>query len=770
MGPVGVHPSCTMSCCTSHGLAEFSCNASAPARIALIEELKANSRGLADGSINYMLSVPVIHCGNCISTIEGTVAGLEGVKAVRANLTMRQVSVTMASEEDSIAPVIEAMEAAGYLPQPAAVALEDKDPEFKMLVRALAVAGFAAANIMLLSVAVWNGAEGATRDLFHMISALIAIPAVGFAGQPFFRSAIAVLKRGRMNMDVPISLGVTLATFMSMYEIFIGGGHAYFDAAVSLLFFLLIGRTLDHMMRTKARAAAGRLARLSAKGGFVVGPNGDAVYTPLDALRPGMVLRVSAGERFPVDATVIDGVSDVDRALVTGESDPQRVVVGTGVEAGTLNLTGSVDIRATRAARDSFLAEVTRMMAAAEQGRGSYTRVADRMAKIYSPAVHLLALTSFIGWMIWTGGDWHTSLTVAVAVLIITCPCALGLAVPVAHIISAGRLFEAGVLMKDGSALERLESMTNAVFDKTGTLTTGEPSLRTTAIPEGELASIAKAMAQRSVHPASRALAKSLVSSQTVLLSDLHEVAGQGVEAVVNGKRARLGRREWVAEIASGNASGEGNSAFAVEGQGLYLSSFSEQLRAGAKTMLDTLKQRGIHTTMLSGDAIDNVATVAKRLGLDDYEAGLKPGDKMAFLQTAAAQGQRTLMVGDGLNDAPALAAAHVSMAPSTASDVGRNAADFVFTRDSLDAVTFACNVALRTGSIVRQNFALAIVYNVFAVPLAMSGYLNPLIAAIAMSSSSIIVVANSLRLQMLKPKKTETPVQAVPTGRIVTA
>jgi Cu2+-exporting ATPase len=440
--------------------------------------------------------------------------------------------------------------------------------------------------------------------------------------------------------------------------------------------------------------------------------------------------------------------------LVTGESEPQSIESGKAVEAGTLNLTGAVDMRATRAASDSFLAEVARMMAAAEQGRGNYTRIADRMAKIYSPSVHLLALSSFIGWMIWTGGDVHTSLTVAIAVLIITCPCALGLAVPVAHVVSAGRLFSAGILMKDGAALERMESVTHAVFDKTGTLTTGEPNLRATAIPLGMLSSVAKALAQRSVHPASRALAKALSGSSEVLLSELREYAGQGVEAVVEGKRARLGRAEWVAEIAAVDQVGEGHTAFALEDGPLYLSSFIEQVRPDAADVIASLAQRGIRSTILSGDARATVARLARELGVADYQAELKPGQKLAYVQHAGENGEKILMVGDGLNDAPALAAAHVSMAPATASDVGRNAADFVFTRESLGAVSLTLHAAKRTGAIVRQNFALAILYNVFAVPLAMAGQLNPLIAAIAMSTSSIIVVGNSLRLYALRAEQ----------------
>lgn len=743
-----------MSCCAAPLISDQTRETLSASRIALLEDLKANSRALVDGRVSYLLSAPAIHCGNCISSIEDQVVRIEGVTDVRANLTMKRVAVTLDSEERSLLPVVQALENLGYATQ--SLTAEESghgDPEFKVLLRSLAVSGFAAANIMLLSIPVWNGADGATKELFHFISALIAIPCVAYGGLPFFRSAIAALRRRRVNMDVPISLGVTLATGMSMYESFLGGGHAYFDAATSLLFFLLIGRVLDHMMRARARAAAGNLARLSAKGGFVVGETGELTYVALDAINPGMRLRVSAGERFPVDGTIIDGMSDVDRALVTGESDPQRVSSGSGVEAGTLNLTGSVDMLATRAARESFLAEVTQMMAAAEKGRSSYVRIADRMARIYSPVVHILALTSFTGWMIWTGGDWHQSLTVAVAVLIITCPCALGLAVPVAHVVSASRLFANDILLKDGSALERLAAMDGAAFDKTGTLTTGEPAVVQSAIPEGQATAVAKALALRSVHPAARALARYLEGQPEPHVSELHEVPGHGVEGLVQGKRARLGRRSWVAELApAGSPSSGAGVAFAMEGQPLWLSTLSERIRPGACEMIATLRARHIPLTLLSGDGQAQVASVARDLGITDYRAELKPGDKLAFLTSAAESGRKMLMVGDGLNDAPALAAAHVSMAPASASDIGRTAADFVLTHESLGAVTFAHRVALATGRVVRQNFALAIVYNVLAVPLAMAGQLNPLLAALAMSSSSIIVVANSLRLHLLKP------------------
>ncbi len=733
-----------MSCCVGNLAETCAVNSLDVQRL---EEIKSEGKRLSDGVMLYSMAVPAIHCGACVSLIERSLAAVPGVRSARVNLTLRSLMITLAPDHTDPESCVQKLRELGYAPVSLSEAVNAKDDgELRMLTRSLAVAGFAAANIMLLSVSVWTGAEGATRDLFHYVSALIAVPAVAYAGQPFFRSAYQALSHRRMNMDVPISLGVMLATAMSLFESLNSGEHAYFDAAVSLLFFLLIGRTLDHMMRGRARQLVSGLARMSAKGGMVVGADGVLRYASLEDIRPGMLLRVSAGERMPVDGIVQQGMSDIDRSLVTGESMPVSVRAGEGVEAGTMNLTGALDVRATRPAKESFLSDVLKMMAAAEQGRGAYVRMADRMAAIYSPAVHVLAFASFLGWMFWSGGDWHQALTVAVSVLIITCPCALGLAVPVAHVLSASRLFEAGILMKDGSALERMAEINHAVFDKTGTLTTGEAGVAQCAIPDGEMRRIAATLARRSRHPASLALARLLVDESDVALHSVQEIPGSGMEVLVDGRRARLGRSEWVAEIAASGAQQEG-LAFAIENERSFAIALTEQLRPGAKAALEGLTQRGIPSEILSGDSAIAVSAVASSLDVADFWAGLRPGEKHARLAELARKGRKVMMVGDGLNDAPSLAAAHVSMAPSSASDIGRNAADFIFTRENLSAITFAHGIALRAQRIVKENFGLAIAYNVFAVPLAMAGYLNPLIAAVAMSTSSIVVVGNSLRL-----------------------
>jgi len=717
-----------------------------------VEELQRAGHREDDGTVRYVLSVPDVHCGACISAIERGLNGLHGIVSARVNLSLKRLTVILDNVERSPDFVLARLDRLGYRAMPVDLGdlgnVEQKRQSERLL-KALAVAGFAAGNIMLLSVSVWSGAEGATRDLFHLISGLIAIPVVAYSGQVFFSSALNALTARRLNMDVPISLAVILALAMSVYESLTGGAEAYFDAAVTLLFFLLIGRYLDQLMRDHARSAVLGLARMTARGGTVIGPDGALSYMPVDEIEPGMMLRVAPGERVPADGRVMKGTSDLDRSLVTGESSPVAVTTNTDVEAGTLNLTGPIDISVTRKADESFIAEVMQMMEAAENGRGRYVRIADRAAQIYAPAVHLLALFAFLGWMIVTRGDWHASLYTAISVLIITCPCALGLAVPVVHVIGAARLFGQGILMKDGSALERLAEADCAVFDKTGTFTTGTPRIAASGIGADD-APAAKALAMHSIHPASRAIAAFLSDTVATGIEDIREVPGYGVEATLDGKRVRLGRAEWAGQLVGAEAAEnieQASLAFAREDGEAASFTLSETLRPDAAAAVAALHGQGMGIELLSGDSAAAVKAVAGSVGIDRVRAHATPASKIARIKELQTDGARVMMVGDGLNDAPALAAGHVSMAPASASDIGRMAADFVFTRDTMMSVPFAREVAVKAGKLVRQNFGLAVIYNVIAVPLAVAGYVTPLIAALAMSGSSIVVVMNSMRL-----------------------
>ncbi|HCL67505.1 MAG TPA: cadmium-translocating P-type ATPase [Rhizobium sp.] len=721
------------------------------------EELRLASRDLGGGLLQTDLSVPAVHCGTCISTIERALRARPEVERARVNLSTKRVSVVWKDKiGEAVTDPVEfarAIAATGYESHLFTAAEEASDALRNQLIRAVAVSGFAAANIMLLSVSVWSGADASTRDMFHWISAMIAAPALIYAGRFFYLSAWNALRHGRSNMDVPIAIGITLSYFISLWETLHHGEQAYFDATVSLLFFLLIGRTLDHIMRDRARSAISGLARLSPRGAMVVGEDGSREYRALEEVRVGDRIAVAAGDRIPVDSVIVSGASDMDVSIINGESAPQQVAVGDAVQAGTLNLTGSLVIEATATAKNSFIAEVMNLMEAAEGGRARYRRIADRAAQFYAPAVHLTALVTFFAWGFYNG-DWKHALLVAVAVLIITCPCALGLAVPVVQVVAAGRLFKAGIMVKDGSAMERLAEIDSVAFDKTGTLTLGKPRLIDAASIDAKAFAIAAGLAQHSRHPLSQALWRA-ATVPVSMIDSVREIPGAGIEAEAAEGIYRLGSRKFACAAASEEVGDHAYSevVLSLDGRELQAFRFEDTLRLGAEKAIALLKGEGFSVGILSGDRTSVVAELAKRLGIDNWKAELAPRDKAEFCAKVQAEGHKLLMVGDGINDAPALAAAHVSIAPATAADIGRQAADFVFMRQNLDSVAFAIEASRRAGRLIRENFALAIGYNIIAVPIAILGYATPLIAAVAMSTSSIVVVVNALRLNRLALK-----------------
>ncbi|WP_424630799.1 cation-translocating P-type ATPase [Bradyrhizobium sp. SYSU BS000235] len=724
------------------------------------EEVLLASRTVGDGIRQTDLSVPGIHCGGCIRKVEAALGALPGVENARVNLSTKRVAIRWQADKDP-APFVEALNRIGYDAHLYDTSADNKDNTLTELIRALAVAGFAASNIMLLSVSIWSGAEDSTRNLFHWISALIAFPALVYSGRVFFSSAWRALRHGQTNMDVPISIGVLLAFGMSLYETVHHEAHAYFDAAISLLFFLLIGRTLDYMMRERARTAVRGLARLSSRGALVVQDDGTHAYLPVNEIQPGMHILLAAGERVPVDAKVATGQSEIDCALVSGESLPQLVAPGAMLSAGTLNLTGPLTIVATAAAKDSFLAEMVRMMEAAETGRSVYRRIADRASRLYAPVVHLTALLTFIGWMI-VEGDLHRAATIAIAVLIITCPCALGLAVPMVQVVAARRLFESGVMVKDGGALERIAEVDTVIFDKTGTLTMDRLRLINRNVIDPAALAIATSIAAHSRHPYSRALAAAGRDNAItpVTVNEVSEQPGAGLQATIGAAVYRLGRADWaLTDPCDGTAAA--SVVLSENGRLRAAFRFDSDLRPDVREAVLAISNQRCRVEIMSGDRDEPVRHLASDLGLP-YRAGVSPADKTEHIVDLTKAGQRVLMVGDGLNDTPALVAAHASMAPATAADVGRNAADLVFLHDSLLAVPQAIAVARNARQLVRQNLILAIGYNAIAVPVAILGHVTPLVAAVAMSASSLLVIANALRLHGWRSRKEPTDTSSI--------
>jgi Cu2+-exporting ATPase len=614
----------------------------------------------------------------------------------------------------------------------------------RWLVKCLAVSGFAAMNIMLLSVSVWSGSDMGqeTRDFFHWLSALIALPAAAYAGQPFFRSAWAAIRARALNMDVPISLGVITALGMSVVETASHAQHAYFDSATMLLFFLLCGRALDHAMRRKTRAVAGNLAALKAE--FAHRFDGfELVRVPAAALRAGDRLLVRPGDRVPADGVVLNGSSEIDDSLVTGETARRAVAAGALVHAGAVNFSGTLTMRVTAAGSGTLIDEVERLLEKAVTAKSRHVRLADRAARLYAPVVHATAALTVVGWLV-AGASVHDAIVTAIAVLIITCPCALALAVPAVQVVASGALFRAGVILNSGDAIERLSEIDAVVFDKTGTLTLPEPRVDNAATLDPELLQRAARLALSSRHPLAAAVARE--ARERVPFAAATEEPGQGVRAMIDGTEARLGSPAFCG-LATADPAGPGTStiAFTHAGRSAVLL-VRQTLRPDAAETAAALRALGLDLMILSGDRADAVAPVAAALGIADWRGGLTPAEKIAAIDALKAQGRRVLMVGDGLNDAPALAAAHVSLSPISAADLTQAQADAVFLGERLGPVREAVTVARRARRLMRENLWLAVLYNAVAVPVAIAGFATPLIAAAAMSGSSVLVTLNALR------------------------
>ena len=702
-----------------------------------------------DGLATLHLMVEGIHCGGCIRKIEGALQREPRVRHARVNMTSGRLVITWDGAAGLASHLAGVVTGLGFKVTPfdPGRLQAAKDGGERELLKAMAVAGFAAANVMLLSVSVWAGhfqdMGAATRGLMHWFSALIALPAILYAGRPFFHSALQALSRLRTNMDVPISLAVLLAAGMSLFETIRGGEHAYFDSAITLLFFLLIGRYLDRRARGRARSAAERLLALRATAVTILGGDGRRSVLPAESVVPGMCLLAAAGDRVPVDGRVLDGHSEVDTSLITGETLPRPVAIGDRVYAGTLNLSAPLRLEVTAVGEDTILAEIVRLMEVAEQRRARYVELADRVARFYAPAVHLIALLAFAGWLALGGLAWQSALLIAVAVLIVTCPCALGLAVPAVQVIASGRLLRSGILLKSATALERLAQADTVVFDKTGTLTLGRPELETRP-SDDEALRCAAAMAATSSHPLARALARAVPDIRPA--GGVKETPGCGLALQVDGGEIRLGSRRWCGVPEAHEAVGP-ELWLNRPGRPPERFAFSDPLRFDAARVVDALKAEGYAVELLSGDRPATVRQVAHQLGIDAWRAECTPADKTERLRRLEQDGRKVLMVGDGLNDAPALAAALVSLSPSTAADISQTAADAIFQGDHLRPVIEILAVSRRAGRLVHQNFALALLYNLFAVPLAVAGLVTPLVAAICMSGSSLVVTGNALRL-----------------------
>ncbi|MET4169136.1 Cu2+-exporting ATPase [Bradyrhizobium sp. LA6.1] len=709
-------------------------------------------RAAGDGIKHIDLAVEGVQCAGCMAKIERGLSAIPDVTLARVNLTDRRVALEWKQGTLDPARFIDRLEELGYKAYPyeteSAEATEVAESRF--LLRCLGVAAFATMNVMMLSIPVWSGNVSdmlpEQRDFFHWLSALIALPAAAYAGQPFFRSAWRALSAKTTNMDVPISIGVCLALGMSVVETIHHAEHAYFDAAIMLLTFLLVGRFLDQNMRRRTRAVAGNLAALKAEtAAKFVGPD-EISQVPVAAIHPGDIVLLRPGERCAVDGTVIEGRSEIDQSLITGETLYVTAERGTAVYAGSMNISGTLRVRVSAASEATLLAEITRLLDNALQARSRYMRLADRASRLYAPVVHATALITILGWVI-AGAGWHDAIVTGVAVLIITCPCALGLAIPTVQTVASGAMFKAGVLLNSGDAIERLAEADHVIFDKTGTLTLPDLEVMNAADIPADIFELAGRLALSSHHPVAAAVAQA-AGARSPIVGAVEE-AGQGVRATVDGVELRLGRPSFCgAEALVDRATLDPEASIVAFSKGTekFILSVRQGLRPDAQAVIAALKARNIGIEILSGDREPAVIAAAHALGIAEWRAGVTPADKIARIEELKRRGAKVLMVGDGMNDAPSLAVAHVSMSPISAAHLSQATADLVFLGRPLAPVVAAIDASRKALHLMRQNLWLAIGYNVLAVPVAISGVVTPLIAAAAMSGSSILVMLNSLR------------------------
>ncbi len=716
----------------------------------------AHARDAGDGEYALDLLVAGMTCGACAWLVEQVAAAEPDVLRARVTLSARRLELRWrgpASRADALAALVAGLGFRVVPWSPACLRASD-DLEGRALLRALGVAAFGAVNVMLISFAVWagTGMGDATRGLLHWAAAAIALPVVAVAGRPFFRSAWGALRAGRANMDLAVSLGVLAATAMSLSEAVRNGPYTWFDSATSLLALLLAGRVLDRSARSRAGRALAELLALQGGDVRVLPPDGGApLAVPADAVQPGARLLVASGERLHLDGTLEAGEALLDTAATTGEAVPRRFGTGEPLPASAVNLGAPLVMVVSRTAQDGSLAQMAWLMQQAGQARGRFVALADRAARFYVPAVHGAAAGTFVLWAVVLGAGWQVALVHAVSVLIVTCPCGLAIAVPAVQVVTVGALFRRGVLVASATALERLATADMVVLDKTGTLTEGRPVLLPDPARPGAFLAAAASLACASRHPLARALVRACPDA--VAAVDATEVAGGGM---CRGAE-RLGSAAFCG--VAGEPDGGTVLWYCAPGVRPAAFRFTDRLRGDAREAVAALRSLGLEVELLSGDTPAATRAAADAAGIGRWQAGTTPAGKAAHIEALLRRGRRPLMVGDGINDAGALALAHVSASLADATGLAQAVSDLVVQGQGLAALPDAVRAARRAMRLSRQNIALSVAYNVVAVPAAVLGLVTPLLAALAMAASSVGVTLNALRAARPATKE-RTPVE----------
>ncbi|MEY2625239.1 MAG: cadmium-translocating P-type ATPase [Pseudomonadota bacterium] len=687
-----------------------------------------------------------IHCARCARAIHQALDTLPGMVKTEVNVVNGRVSVSWRPQELSLSRILRQVAEAGFRPVPLVgeAAVTAQREERRTAQKRIGLAALGSMQLMMYAAGLYAGAfqgiDPVMAEVLRVTCLIIATPVLFYSGTPILRGAIGDLRRRVLGMDVTVSLALVLAYLASVYNTITGIGDVYLDSVTMFILFLLLGRYVEMRGRHQTTQLTEALARSLPSSAQRIDPITQATSRiSLDAISVDDWLRVGSGQILPVDGEVAVGEALVDESLVTGESLPHRRLVGEQLLGGSLNAGAAITLKVTRRPQDSTLYGLVRLLERAQSERPRLSLAAERMASWF--VVRVLLLTALVG-VIWYVVDPSRAFPAVLAVLVATCPCALSIATPVAIAAATTRLARLGVLVTKSDAVEGLATLDTVMLDKTGTLTAGKPGITTVEITSGDLSreralNIAAALEAQSQHPIAAAF-KTFFDPR-VVCTDAHEMAGEGIQGTVDGERWRIGQPG----ITLSNDSGV-RVSFTI----------ADPIRDDAIETIAALQKLNLRVLLASGDTAETVKRVAAELGIPSAAAELKPQQKLELLRAEQAAGHRVLMVGDGINDGPVLAAADVSMAMGRGSAIAHAAGDLLLLRESLASLSLSIGVARRSLRIIRQNLAWAAFYNIAAIPIAALGFMPPWIAALGMSLSSLLVVFNARRI--LRPAKEE--------------
>ncbi len=703
-----------------------------------------------------------ITCAACIWLNERHIAALAGVKSVAVNYSTRRARIEWNNDQIKLSEILEAITRIGYLAHPYDPSRQQQllEDERKQQLRRLGLAGVLGMQVMMIAVALYLGdffgMEAQFEKFFYWISLGLTLPVMLYSAQPFFRTAIRDIKHGQAGMDVPVSIGISVAFAGSIWSTFNGYGEVYYDSVVMFVFFLLTGRYFELVARKRSSESSDTLVRAVPAVATRIDNDAESLITVAE-LNVGDVVRVKPGETFPADGVVIEGRSSIDESLLTGESMPIPVEVGRTVIGGSINIESPLLIKLEKIGQDTILSGVLRLLERAQTEKPRITKLADKTAAWFVLAVLVLAVSVASYW--WSEGV-TTWLPITIAVLVVTCPCALSLATPTAVTAATSRLTSQGLLTTRGHALETLAKASHFIFDKTGTLTEGKLELIKVEIlsdaSKKECLDWAAALELSSEHPVARALCNAAEAS-VIVASDVVNIPGAGLTGKISGKIFSIGTPAYISETTQASLpeqqlnrlreQGHTVVVLADENQCHAVFSLGDRLREDATQLISQLKSSGRKVVLLSGDHSQAVARVAEQVGIDEWQAECLPADKLSFVKALQNKGAIVAMIGDGINDAPVLAAAEVSIAMASGTQLAAVSADMLLLSNDLTAISEGRSTAQRMLLIIKQNLIWAIAYNTLALPAAALGYVAPWMAAIGMSASSLFVVGNALRL-----------------------